>query len=372
MVITTSFPEQNEGEAAAGLFVQDFVRELAKVGVSVQVVAPASKTNHICSGNIDLSQFAVPRLPLSRLSVKNPGMWIDIAKTLWLGHQAVTQACKRQPPDHIIALWVLPSGLWASLAAKRFGIEYSTWALGSDIWSLSKIPFVRKFLHNVLRGAAHCFADGYQLAADVEAISGVTCMFLASSRQFPYLGTGSPRKPPPYRFAYIGRWHPNKGTDLLIDALKLLSSSDWGLIEKIVIRGGGPLEAQVRKCAEKLQRENRPVELGGYIDRVNAIKLFEWTDFVLIPSRQESIPVVFSDSIQARKPLISTPVGDLPRLIRSRNCGILATSATAEAIAESIQYALRSDPQTYNAGLLESATEFELASTVENFLRTIF
>ncbi len=44
----------------------------------------------------------------------------------------------------------------------------------------------------------------------------------------------------PYRLAFLGRWHPNKGTDLLLDALHQLRDEDWHRIEAVRIAGGAP------------------------------------------------------------------------------------------------------------------------------------
>ena len=44
---------------------------------------------------------------------------------------------------------------------KMYDIPYSTWALGSDIWSFRNIPFVKDILKRVLKESQIGFADGY-------------------------------------------------------------------------------------------------------------------------------------------------------------------------------------------------------------------
>lgn len=368
LLVTTSYPEHEEGEAAAGVFVRDFACAMLEAGVSIEVIAPAMVANFQDEGGVTVTRFAVPRLPLSLLNPMHIQDWKAIFTTLAQGARAVSDLCSRRRPDHILALWALPSGAWALRASRIFGIPYSTWALGSDIWTLGSIPVLRQYLAHVMRNADHRFSDGYQLAGDVTQICGCPCAFLPSSRNFGPSGLRTINVAPPYRFAFLGRWHSNKGVDMLLGALSRLDNAVWLRIEAVRIHGGGPLERQVHDSVAKLVAAGRPVEIGGYLDLAGARALFEWTDFVVIPSRIESIPVVFSDAMQARRPVIATPVGDLPQLISSLKCGVLARSADEAGIAEAIRQAVDTPSHEYEQGLTNYALAFDVLSAVRSFL----
>jgi glycosyltransferase involved in cell wall biosynthesis len=371
LLVTTSYPDIGEGKAAAGVFVRDFAHALASAGVAVEVVAPANSAGQMLDGGVTETRFAVPRLPLSLLRPNHFQDWPAIFSTLAQGRQAVMAACAHRRPDHILALWALPSGAWAQTAAKRFGIGYSTWALGSDIWSLGKIPLLRQYLGRVMRHAQYRFADGFQLSEDVEAICGRECEFLASSRDFGAPSSRAVGAAPPYRLAFLGRWHENKGIDLLLEALEGLSQQDWARIAAVKLYGGGPMEVQVRARAQALLRNGRPVEVGGYLDLEGARELFGWTDYVLIPSRIESIPVVFSDAMQARRPVIATPVGDLPQLVQATGCGQLAKGANADSIVQAIQRAIRLDVTGFGEGIARAVEQFDVNLSAKKFLKDI-
>ncbi len=369
LIVTSSYPDGNDGEAAAGVFVRDFAGALLQEGVAVFVVAPALRDSRMAENGIDVSRFAVPRLPLSLLDPRRPGDWIRIVRTLAAGSQAVSRICAVERPDHLLALWVLPCGDWARRAARRYGLYYSTWALGSDIWVLGKVPKLRAYLGSVLRDASARYADGFQLAADVERICGLPCSFLPSSRHLCLPVPTRQRKAPPYRLAFLGRWHPNKGVDLLLDALAALTDADWRSIEAVRLFGGGPLEAQVRDRASVLVAAGRPLVIGGYLDNSGAAALFRWADYVLLPSRIESIPVVFSDAMQAGCPVIATPVGDLPQLLNQYSCGVAANAVNAFAMADAIREALATTPARYDDGIRLAADAFDLAAAARRFLR---
>lgn len=370
VLVTTSFPESVLGSEAAGGFVSDFATALAR-RVDVAVVAPGANTGQARSGHIGVYRYHAPVQPLSLLQPLSPAHWPAIVQTLRSGGQALQTALNHEPADHILALWALPSGYWASRCARRSGTPYSVWALGSDIWTLSRVPLVRSVLRGVLRGAAHRFADGYKLAEDVHAISQMSCHFLASARRFPVGSNPRQRQGPPYRLAYLGRWHRNKGTDLLLAALDRLPEQSWARIETVRIAGGGPLEGDIRAACETLKEKGRPVMLEGYLDADRAAALFSWSDFICIPSRIESIPVVFSDALQARRPVIATPVGDLPRLLDDGAAGVLAKATCASAYAAAIESAVAQPSSSFGEGFDALRRRFDVDAIAADFLNRI-
>jgi len=370
VLVTTSYPDANEGAAAAGSFVQDFAHALSET-VQITVVAPGAVTGICLEGQVQVRRFAVPRQPLSLLSPINPMHWSAIVSTLRAGGRALRQVCEESAVTHILALWALPSGYWAMQVDRQFGIPYSVWALGSDIWTLGKIPVVRSLLRQVLRNASNRYADGLALASDVERIGGKECVFLPSCRTLSAGRTKLLRDRPPYRFAFLGRWHPNKGIDLLLQALTLLTDDDWQGIEAVRIYGGGPLESLVHTQAGQLTAAGRPVEVGGYLDRDGARELLYWADYVLIPSRIESIPVIFSDAMQMHCPVIAMPVGDLPQIIENHNCGILVNTVNVTGLVQAIREALIVAPVYFADGLQSTMAAFDVATSARNLAAKI-
>ena len=348
----------------------DFVEELAS-HVQVTVLAPGNETKLEEGKVYHIQKFAVPRLPLSLLNPANIFDWISIVRVILSGIRAINSILKRRPCNSILAFWVLPSGLWAKYASKRFGVPYSTWALGSDIWALGKIPLVRGLLKNILHTSQYCFADGYILKEDVEAISQRNCIFMASSRRLTVSKNKNIAIDPPYKMAFLGRWHVNKGIDLLLEALGMLDENAWSKIEKIRICGGGPLEEDVSKAIDKLHFNGRPVYKSGFLDKSQAAELFMWADYILIPSRIESIPVVFSDAMQCGVPVITTPVGDLPRIVKKYDVGIVATDVTSYAIYNAICKSLDKSPSEYYTNTQLASQEFNIKGIVEQYLEYI-
>jgi len=366
-LITSSYPDGGGGSEAAGSFVEDFCRELSR-HVRVTVVAASVAESITREGALTIRRFEVPRLPLSLLKLSRPADGIAIVRTLSAGRAALEALAVEENLEHIFALWALPCGYWAQEVARRHGINYSIWALGSDIWGLGKIPFVRTKLKSVLKGAQFCYADGFELAAEVQAISRRSCGFLASTRKLPSTEPRDAREEAPYKLAFLGRWHPNKGIDLLLDALLGLDERDWGKVAEIRINGGGQLESRVSESVRELQSRGYPVTLGGYLDKVAAAELIGWADYLLLPSRIESIPVIFSDAVQLTTPLVASPVGDLPRLHSEYRYGMLASEVSAGAYRDALRAALNTNPHNFHAALTAAKQVFDLESIVARFL----
>ena len=367
VLVSSSFPIRGDGSEAAGSFVADLVDELAKQ-VSVRVVAPGpSIQRERWSNRVEVFRYAAPARPLSTLKPWWPADLRWITRVLYGGLQA-TRAAVVPDTSHVLALWGLPCGEWVRRVACERNIGYSVWMLGSDVWSLGRVPVLRGMLARVIRGAAHAYADGYKLAEDARRISGAEVAFLPSTRQIGPNKQQAPRSQAPYRFLFLGRWHRNKGVDLLLDALTLLTDADWANIERVEIQGGGPLDAQVRQQVATLHAAGRPVEAGGFLKKADAEEAISRADWILIPSRIESIPVVFSDAMKLRRPVIATPVGDLPRLLTEFRSGVLCPVASAQGLLQGIREALHASAADAAQTLDKAAQAFSLAAVAQRLL----
>jgi len=369
-MITTSYPDEVPGTEAAGSFVEDFAIELSK-STAVTVLAASREASVSNGNNLTVRRFAVPRLPLSLLKPYKPSDCPAVLATLRAGRKALRDLIDDERPDHVLALWTLPSGWWADVEARRRGVPFSTWALGSDIWSLGRIPLIRRKLAGVLRNARYRYADGLGLCADVERICGMPCTFLPSARRLEATRATSVGNQAPYKLAFLGRWHPNKGTDLLMHALQALEDEDWDRIEEVRIFGGGPLATEIQAAVNQLAAAQRPVAIGGYLDKDAAAALIGWADFLLLPSRIESIPVIFSDAMQLGTPVVATPVGDLPRLHARYEFGVLSRAAGIDSFADAIRQATRQDATGFAPGVQRACADFDLATIAAQFLADI-
>lgn len=358
-----------DGSEAAGSFVADWAEALAQ-HIPVKIVAPGSDSTHErVSHQLEIFRFKAPTKPLSTLRIWHPRDFWQIYKVLRHGLSATQKAVESGPIQHILALWALPSGHWARRISRRYQIPYSVWTLGSDIWSLGRIPLLRSYLKKILQDATACYSDGLQLAQDTQNIAGRAVSFLPSTRATLRQRVQPLSQNPPYRLLFLGRWHPNKGIDLLLEALSQLPEVTWSRILEITIAGGGPLAAKVQAAVAELQAHGRPIVLRGFLNKPQAEEAILSADYLLIPSRIESIPVVFSDAVKLGCPVLATPVGDLPRLIQNApNCGMVSAGVCASSYSQLMIKAIDLSPHIFTEGISAARKLFDIHHIANAFM----
>ena len=373
-IITSSYPViPGDPQGTAGLFVREFALELLRQGHSV-VVHPVARTKSYC-GDDGLTIRPLPwrggDRELASMNFLNPLNWFIFLHFFFLGTVEAVRSHRRYKIDKVLCMWVVPSGIFGFWIRKMLDKPYDVWALGSDIWKIRKIPFIGNWLlRAVIRGADGVWADGLKLAVDVKQIAGKECRFLPSSRRLPQPRQGlDPLVPTDKKhIIFVGRFHENKGPDLLLEAMRLLPEE---VKRRVVLHvyGAGGLKNVLHEMVERLGLRDI-VRLNGPIDAQELADYLSRVDFLVIPSRIESIPVIFSDALQMGVPVVAMPVGDLPRLIHELQCGIVARRPDAQALSEAIVSAVDSTQHRDQAYQLMFKERFDIKNIVEKWIKT--
>jgi glycosyltransferase involved in cell wall biosynthesis len=109
----------------------------------------------------------------------------------------------------------------------------------------------------------------------------------------------------------VGRLHPQKGYDVLFDAVARWEREDRLTPAPLVaIAGDGPLEAEL---AERVRAERLPILLLGR--RSDVADLLGAADACVLPSRWEGSPFTAQEALRAGTPLVSTRAGGIPELV---------------------------------------------------------
>jgi glycosyltransferase involved in cell wall biosynthesis len=131
--------------------------------------------------------------------------------------------------------------------------------------------------------------------------------------------------------------------------------------------GLGPLEGKLRDMISEMRLE-KYISLNGTIQAQEFSDYLNSVSFLIIPSRIESIPVVFSDSLQMGTPVVSMPVGDLGRIITGSGCGIVADGVSAEALARAIKEAAIKGRDFFKENTAKAYEQFEIKRAVDKWL----
>jgi glycosyltransferase involved in cell wall biosynthesis len=128
----------------------------------------------------------------------------------------------------------------------------------------------------------------------------------------------------------VGRLHPQKGYDVLLDAVaRWEAEGALAPAPLVAIAGDGPLEAEL---AERIRAERLPILLLGR--RSDVADLLAAADACVLPSRWEGSPFTAQEALRAGTPLISTRAGGIPELVGTG--AELVPVGDAAALAEAV------------------------------------
>jgi len=147
---------------------------------------------------------------------------------------------------------------------------------------------------------------------------------------------------PELRVLVLSRIHPNKGFDLLFDALDRLGGDARG-IHVTICGGAAPgreaYAAQIEKRAATFR--HAAVDFLGFRDDVPAV--LAGADAVVLTSRWEGSPRSVVEAMAAGRPVLATRVGGLSELITPGETGLLVEADDVDGIGRMLVW-LRDHP----------------------------
>lgn len=136
---------------------------------------------------------------------------------------------------------------------------------------------------------------------------------------------------------YIGRLEEGKGVMNFVEAIPRIFKKQDNL--KFFLGGNGPLQDRIK---DELRNNDifQKVELIGWIchdkvpDYLNELKLF------VLPSYSEGLPTTVLEAMACGTPVLATPVGGVPDVIKDRETGFILGDNSPECITENVIRAL--------------------------------
>jgi glycosyltransferase involved in cell wall biosynthesis len=128
----------------------------------------------------------------------------------------------------------------------------------------------------------------------------------------------------------VGRLHPQKGYDVLLDAVARWSADGrLPTAPLVAIAGDGPLHDEL---AQRIAREQLPVRLLGR--RSDVADLLAAADLCVLPSRWEARSLTAQEALRSGTPLVATRTGGLPELLG--DAAELVPVGDAAALADAV------------------------------------
>lgn len=142
---------------------------------------------------------------------------------------------------------------------------------------------------------------------------------------------------PEIRIGYVGRFHPEKGTELLIQAIR---RTEVRLPLKFLFFGQAQdwQEQAVENALKELERTDRRVSLAGPFPPAQTAEIFAGLDLRAVPSLAfETGPLVALEAFRAGIPVIGPRWGSLPSLVQDGVNGLLFPWGDAVALARCLE-----------------------------------
>ena len=373
-IITSSFPSRPDDIAQAP-FLGDFITGLIKRGHQIFIFTQdreGAKQEFLKGVKVRWFPWSKSPKPLVQLNPYRPVDFFRILSLFFNGRKELFLFIKENKIETCLALWILPGGYFANQAFRQTETPYSIWSLGSDVYRYGRNPVLYPMMKRIIQEAKSVFADGFDLSKRIEERFGRKCFFLPTARTIPPLSSEGGKRGStgePYRFLFVGRIEKVKGIDLLLQSMASLKEERVNVHLTVVGRGG--MEEWAETFIEHRGLGGNVSWMGNVSDQALA-SLYESSDCVVIPSRSESIPLVFSEALRFNKELIVTDVGDMGTLGRQYGVAWVVPPEDINALKEIMKkrVALKDNgkEERNEAKREELKRLFDIETSVERFL----
>jgi glycosyltransferase involved in cell wall biosynthesis len=137
----------------------------------------------------------------------------------------------------------------------------------------------------------------------------------------------------PVEILFLGRLGERKGVPELLEALAepAVQALPW----HATLAGDGPVE-HYRGRVEALGLKDR-IRLTGWIDEHEARRRLAGADLLILPSRNEGLPMAILEAMSHGIPVIATPVGAIGDAVRHGENGLLVEPKNSAALAAALE-----------------------------------
>ena len=135
------------------------------------------------------------------------------------------------------------------------------------------------------------------------------------------------------RILFLARFVAEKGIYQLLDAFREVVARHPEAV--LIMAGDGPERRRAEEWCSAHGLTNK-VRFPGYIQGAEKARLLLESDIFALPSYREGCPVALLEAMGAGLPVIVTPVGGIPNVVKDGVNGILVDNADTRSIAEAL------------------------------------
>jgi glycosyltransferase involved in cell wall biosynthesis len=132
---------------------------------------------------------------------------------------------------------------------------------------------------------------------------------------------------------------PRMGLEHFVRAVAMVRDEVPGILA--LIGGEGPLRAELERLIQRHQVKDH-VRMLGFIPEDDLPKYYQAADLVVMPTYElEGFGLVTVEALACGTPVLGTPVGATPEILREIDPSLLTGGTQAEAIAGSLRAMIR-------------------------------
>jgi glycosyltransferase involved in cell wall biosynthesis len=172
------------------------------------------------------------------------------------------------------------------------------------------------------------------------------------------------------RIGYIGRLSEEKGIANFISAIpKIMNRNDK---IKFLIGGEGPLRSKVEQYLVK-QNLKYNVRFAGWIPHSEIPSYLNELELFVLPSYTEGLPFIILEAMACGTPVLSTPVGAIPDVIKDGETGFLLENNSPKCIEKNVIRALNHPniEQIIKNGRATIERKFSFENAVEGYRKIL-
>ncbi len=285
---------------------------------------------------------AIGRVPYDVVDAASAeGLWFGVEKRLG-GWRSIAYVCRSNGIEHMNYRRMLDDND-AGLADKP--LSRRLWYPASRLTQVAAAARLADRLI-VLNEADRRFAveRGWQPEGRIDVVAhGVSERFLHAAGRTSPRGAG---------VLFCGAWDRVKGTSYLVQALDRLATE--GRPVPLTILGPGLSTADVMQSIPEHLRPSVTV-----VDRVpedHVIEKYRRHDVLVFPSTYEGFGLVVLEAMSQGLPVVATPVGCVPDLIRDGENGVIVPPRDAGALAKALRRLMDTSAERDRIGANAAAT----------------
>ncbi len=367
-IFTHNYPINSKDRKDAGIFIYDFAQELAK-RADVFVFCPdfGGKKENYKKVPVKWFDWGGGNEKFGNWKLFNPIYVYKFFKLIFLGQIEAIKFAKKNKIDYCLCCWAVPSAIFGLRVNQSLGIPYASWSLGSDVNKYIRFPILGQLIYFAMKKSKRLYANSFRLCELVKEVSGKECNFLPAITDFKLKKIVKPKlNKRKFNFLYVGRLENVKGPDVLVEAVNILSEKRKNFVVNVL--GDGSMMNSLREKSKDVSdyinfiRWADEAAVGGYMKESNCL---------LIPSRNESLPLVMIEAAKVNLPVIATDVGDCKRMVKKYRLGAVVQKERPDEFAGAMNKMMDKKIDVKLAKFEELTHDFSQFEAVKTFLSGI-